>query len=267
MQDEALELVVQMRTQVERTRVELDEMSAERLVQQIGSSTALMAQEKTLSGKNLPSARTIEEDLDAMTQKWEAAQRELNAMRERLAAVEEEHNEAMQKCRAAEEEAHVYRQAAGVPRHCTSAAVPRTPSHANALLTPVQAPNSESRQQNSEAPNSESRWQNLKNIQSGDKWFKVPDLAAFSESTRKAQQALLAAEEELQKSAQRQELRKSAQRQPWTPPSLPRAHLPNNSGVSGKKDVLQKNLGSLLEEAAADSKPMAKLENVPPSVP
>ena len=152
--------------------------------------------QKTLSGKNLPSARTIEEDLDAMTQKWEAAQRELNAMRERLAAVEEEHNEAMQKCRAAEEEAHVYRQAAGVPRHCTSAAVPRTPSHANALLTPVQAPNSESRQQNSEAPNSESRWQNLKNIQSGDKWFKVPDLAAFSESTRKAQQALLAAEEE-----------------------------------------------------------------------
>lgn len=33
--------------------------------------------------------------------------------------------------------------------------------------------------------------------QSGDKWFKVPDVAAFTESTKKAHMALLAAEDEV----------------------------------------------------------------------
>ena len=114
---------------------------------------------------------------------------------------------------------------------------------------------------------SEGRWQELRNIQSGDKWFKCPDVAAFSEATKKAQIALRQAEEELLRSRDKSR----AYREPWTPPlfgSSLAEHCHERTTVSsavksGKKDMLERDLESLLEEAHEESR--VALENVPPS--
>ena len=139
------------------------------------------------------------------------------------------------------------------PSHAPTCAVPRTPANVCAnMTTPVK---------------SEGRWQELRNIQSGDKWFKCPDVAAFSEATKKAQIALRQAEEELLRSRDKSK----AYREPWTPPLLgsslaDRCHertAVSSAVKSGKKDMLERDLESLLEEAQVDSR--VALENVPPS--
>ena len=67
-----------------------------------------------------------------------------------------------------------------------------------------------------QTPHSESRWQNLKNIHTPTKWYKVPDVAVLSAATRRAQEALAAAEEELLRSTER----RARYSEPWTPPNL-----------------------------------------------
>jgi len=91
--------------------------------------------------------------------------------------------------------------------------------------------------------------------------YKCPDVAAFSEATKKAQLALRQAEEELLRS----QGKSKTYREPWTPPSLGRsgaALAASSAARSGKKT----DLGALLEEAAqGESRVVLEGENLPPS--
>ena len=93
----------------------------------------------------------------------EAHRQEVQQLQNRLAAAEDA---AVQRLSSSQNPA--YPTIAG-----TGMTAARTP--AKSLLSPRAA----------ETPRSEGRWQELRNIQSGEKWYKVPDVAAFSEATKK----------------------------------------------------------------------------------
>lgn len=217
---------------METLRLQLQEAQVEAVADKMNNAT--IVEEKERLGEEVSRLGSVEKDLSRM--RLEVS---------RLGGVEEE----LSRIRLEVESFKITEMNRQQLKCCVTPglATPRTP--AINLTTPSK-----------DAPKSEGRWLELRNIQSGDKWYKVPDVAAYSEATKKAQLALRAAEDELRHSTEKSNSKSVKYREPWTPPSLPWSlsgvaggqggQLPQSAAKSARKDVFQTNLAALLEDAA-----------------